>query len=243
MNKNQKIQKFLTWTFFVTACLITQARAQDLADESQQSVKTNASTILTTDDGTKAAQNFDVAAPAALTVNNNGDESDANTADGICATAANVCTLRAAVEQANVLPSNDVIEIKLGTNPTITLTSGTEIVIGNNGTLQINGGGGLKIDGGTGQNRIFYSDGATVTIVIMTLQGGNGAGAINSGYGGAIFANGGSLTLGDVQVWGNSATISGGGIYFLNGTHDIIGTTFSANNAAPAAVLARQPAI
>lgn len=41
------------------------------------------------------------AASAFFIVNDTGDAPDANTADGLCKTAANVCTLRAAIEQAN----------------------------------------------------------------------------------------------------------------------------------------------
>ena len=46
---------------------------------------------------------------ATYTVNSTGDESDANTADTLCLTAAGTCTLRAAIQQANAAAGADVI--------------------------------------------------------------------------------------------------------------------------------------
>src|SRR5207253_4577520 len=51
------------------------------------------------------------ACPTAFTVDNNGDASDANTGDGTCATAGAVCTLRAAIQEANALTSCGMIDI------------------------------------------------------------------------------------------------------------------------------------
>ncbi|MCA1623112.1 MAG: hypothetical protein LC768_01675, partial [Acidobacteria bacterium] len=173
-------------------------------------------------------------------VNFTSDQHDANLADGFCDVFINVagaqCTLRAAVEQANALASNDRIFFLLPNNSTVTLTTanGGEIQVEDNGTLQIIGMGAnnLTIDGGAGTNRIFYADGATVLITGVTLTGGNGSGILANGSGGAIFANGGSLTLERVHVTGNSvATGNGGGVFFDDGTHEITGSTFSANSA------------
>lgn len=77
---------------------------------------------------------------ASFMVNNNADTSDANLTDNVCADASGNCTLRAAVEQSNALPSDDVITFAPGL-PTITLTTATDIAINNAGTLQINGPG------------------------------------------------------------------------------------------------------
>ena len=41
--------------------------------------------------------------PATFTVNSTADAGDANTGDGVCATTGGVCTLRAAIQQANAL--------------------------------------------------------------------------------------------------------------------------------------------
>ena len=176
-----------------------------------------------------------------FTVNLTTDEHDASTGDGICdidtVTAGEQCTLRAAVEQANALPSNDRVLFSLPASSTITLTTanGGEIPIDNNGTLEIVGTGAnnLTINGGAGTNRIFYTNGAVVTISGVTLTGGNGTGT-SSGNGGAIYANGGTLTLDRVHITQNSAGagFAGGGVFFSSGTnHRIINSTFSVNQA------------
>ena len=46
------------------------------------------------------------AATVSFTVNDLGDAVDANTGDGLCATAGGACTLKAAVQQANAAPAN-----------------------------------------------------------------------------------------------------------------------------------------
>jgi CSLREA domain-containing protein len=172
---------------------------------------------------------------ANFTVNNNGDTSDVAAGNGICADAGSNCTLRAAIEEANALSGNDTIDFAASlTNATITLTTGVEILIsGTNGTLQINGLGAdkLTIDGGTGSNRIFFTDnGATVTITGVTMQGGNGG---SGGQGGAIYANGGSLSLVAVLVQNNIVGDRGGGIYFNGGAnHHILNSTIFNNSAS-----------
>ncbi|MCA1624130.1 MAG: hypothetical protein LC778_10085 [Acidobacteria bacterium] len=177
---------------------------------------------------------------ADFTVNLTTDQHDANTGDGICdidlAIAGEQCSLRAAVEQANALASNDRVLFNLPANSTVTLTTanGGEIPITNNGTLEIVGTGAnnLTINGGAGTNRIFSVNNATVTISGVTLTGGNGTGASFSGLGGAIFTQEGSLTLDGVHITGNtSGGSSGGGVYFGGGTNRITNSTFSANTA------------
>jgi hypothetical protein len=170
-------------------------------------------------------------------VNFTSDQHDENLADGFCDVFLNVagaqCTLRAAVEQANALASNDRIFFLLPNNSTVTLTTakGGEIQIEDNGTLEVIGMGAnnLTIDGGAGTNRIFYTYFATVLITGVTLTGGEGAGAGFNGAGGAIYADHGSMTLERVHVTGNAATNSAGGVYFGSGTHQMIGSTVSAN--------------
>ncbi len=170
-------------------------------------------------------------------VNLTSDQHDANLADGFCDIFTNVagaqCTLRAAVEQANALPSSDRIFFLFPNDSTVTLTTanGGEIQITDNGTLQIIGMGAnnLTINGGTGTNRIFYTNEANVLITGVTLMGGEGMGEGFNGAGGAIFANLGSLTLERVNITGNAASNSAGGVYFVGGPHQITGSTVSAN--------------
>ena len=61
---------------------------------------------------------FSLAAPGAVeaatfTVTSTLDQTDAVPGDGVCATASSTCTLRAAIQEANILPGPDTI--KLGT--------------------------------------------------------------------------------------------------------------------------------
>ncbi len=190
-----------------------------------------------------------------FTVNLTTDQHDANLADGVCDIGAGTgqCSLRAAVEQANNLVSDDRVFFNLPANSIITLTSanGGDISIESSlgtffGALEINGTGAnnLTIDGGAGTNRIFSFRNASSAIISgVTLTGGNGTSAItsifqrskptvqDSGNGGAIFSYLSILTLDSVHVTGNSASNEGGGLYFTWGTLRIINSTFSANTA------------
>jgi parallel beta-helix repeat protein len=180
-----------------------------------------------------------------FTVNLTSNQPDAKRDDGVCdidlATAELECTLRAAVDQTNILGSNDRILFNLPANSIITLTNTNsigELVISTIGdTLEIIGTGAnnLTIDGGAGTNRIFSVLNTTVIISDVTLTGGNGTSERafgDSGFGGAVFSEGGFLTLDRVHITGNTASGSGGGVYFFrNGRHRITNSTFSANTA------------
>lgn len=54
---------------------------------------------------------------ATFVVNDTGDAGDANTANNICATSGGVCTLRAAIQQANATAGADVIHFSIDTGP------------------------------------------------------------------------------------------------------------------------------
>jgi len=75
-------------------------------------------TLLTVLGGPVSAQADDPVGPVqadnpTLVVNNAGDGGDANGADGVCATGAGVCTLRAAIAQANYNRGTDRIEFAI----------------------------------------------------------------------------------------------------------------------------------
>ena len=145
------------------------------------------------------------------------------------------CSLREAINAANALQTNDIINFAGLTTITMSANVG-EMVINDAGTLVINGPGAnvLTIDGGAGGNRIFFTNLATATISGMTLTGGDGGGAFSNFAGGAILARGGGLTLDRVHVTGNSVPVgSGGGVLFTetSGNHRIIDSTLSGNTA------------
>ncbi len=135
----------------------------------------------------------------------------ADTNDGTCDAD---CSLREAVAAAGATVDNDVIAFDamvFGTPQTITL-SGSEIVLGANGTLDINGPGAnlLTISGNNASRLIVTGAGVVATISGARFTQGNGVGATNTGRGGAIYNNLGSLTLNNVVVTGNSAANGGG---------------------------------
>lgn len=59
---------------------------------------------------------------ATFTVNNNGDAPDAAPGDGICATVGGVCTLRAAIQEANALSGTDTIQFNIGGGGAVTIS-------------------------------------------------------------------------------------------------------------------------
>lgn len=117
---------------------------------------------------------------ATFDVNSLGDGIDAIVGNGICATAGGVCTLRAAVQEANFFSDADSVNLP---NGTITLTiPGADEDIAATGDLDIIHdvtiagllGGDSNIDGnGTvTQDRIFEVHGGTLTILRVDIMGG-----------------------------------------------------------------------
>ncbi|MGC2234761.1 MAG: choice-of-anchor Q domain-containing protein [Pyrinomonadaceae bacterium] len=136
---------------------------------------------------------------------------------------------------ANVAAQGDAVIFNLNVFDSpqlITLTSG-ELVIPANAAFSLNGRGADKLTiSGNNQSRIFFiNSGANVTIHGVTLTGGNGTGAINSGHDGAI-SSFGSLTLSSSIVRNNSANGNGGGIGAYLGTLSVINSTIRNNSTA-----------
>jgi CSLREA domain-containing protein len=98
--------------------------------------------LLVLENGKVEPTTFLTAPEAAFTVNNAGDAPDANPGNGVCATAGAVCTLRAAIMEANHLPGTDSITINSGIN--ITLSTGSPDN-DSNGVFNFEGGGDLDI--------------------------------------------------------------------------------------------------
>ncbi len=173
-----------------------------------------------------------------IEVNTLGDESDMNVPDEICdvsPTAGEQCTLRAAIETANFVPSDDIITFNASlNNGTIQLGSALPDLGDNlnSGNLVITGPGAalLKVerDSGAAQFRIFtVPSGKTVDISGLTISGGDSA------LDGGGVSNAGTLTLDDVVVSGNSTDNDGGGVRNNSGgTLTITGSTINDNDAA-----------
>lgn len=136
-------------------------------------------------------------------------------------------SLRQAIADANAAAGADVIEFDAGlAYQTIALSSGR---LGISDDLTINGlGPGQTFVSGSGASQVFYIGvNATVAINGLTVTGGKQS----SGLGGGIYLDlGGTLSMDNSQVVGNSA-LWGGGIYNNDGTLTLKGCTISSNSA------------
>ncbi|HEX8396142.1 MAG TPA: FG-GAP-like repeat-containing protein [Pyrinomonadaceae bacterium] len=165
------------------------------------------------------------ASAAVFTVNSTADTNDANTADNVCADSAGNCTLRAAIEQANVTyesgVGNDAIFFALESPAVINLTLG-ELSVTSNLTIFGTGARNLTVQrsgaGDTGRFRIFRISGPVanaVSISSLTItngnvsNGGSDAGFDFIGGGISVYPNN-SLDLTDVTVRDNAANFGGG---------------------------------
>jgi hypothetical protein len=165
-----------------------------------------------------------------------------------------VASLITAINTSNSNGEDDTIE--LATNGTYTLTAVDNTTNGPNGLpvilsdtghkLVIHGNGatlGRSTVVGTPRFRIFQiAAGADVTISGLTITNGN-ANLNTDGVslGGGIFNNGGTLTITNSTLSGNSASAAGGGvsgegggIFNNNGTLTITNSTLSGNSASDA---------
>jgi hypothetical protein len=179
-------------------------------------------------------------APAAMadfTVNDLGDQDDANfgidPADGVCDTVAGgtaTCTLRAAIEEANGNANADTITFSVtglhtaGNVYSIT----TPMTIDGNGSSAV----GTVIDGLDSNRLLLISGAATpVTLKDLRLQNGHVANPSGGGDGGAAVKNdAASLALDNVTVTSN--TVDGTGVgqgagIFDPDTADVISLTDS----------------
>lgn len=175
---------------------------------------------------------------ATFTVNQTGDAGD-----GVCDA---TCTLRDAVTAANNVATNDVIQFNTALNGQTIALGGNELVISNNGSLQINGlGANFLTISGQNASRIFrLTSGASVTILGLTITNGNGAGgevAVGSfSGGGAILVDSATLDLINTAVINNidgrvlsEGEGGGGGLFAINSTIEITNSNIS-NNSQPA---------
>ena len=173
---------------------------------------------------------------ATFTVNSLDDAVDAAPGNGVCATAGGVCTLRAAIQEANDLAGDDTIVLPAGTC-TLTLAGAGEMNAATgdldiHGNLAITGAGAAMTiitgNGGVTGDRVFFvHPGRVVTIIGVTMQNGNPG----SGTTGGGIVNAGTLTVSNSTLMGNTAG-NGGVIHNGNGrTLTLINSTVTGNNA------------
>ncbi len=168
---------------------------------------------------------------ATFTVNSPSDVSDANPGNGICSTPGGVCTLRAAIEEANALAGADQIALPALPAPSAyLLTSAVQLTITDDLTITGGGASATIIDGNKAvrpESGVLAIADATVNISGVSIRNGGRA----SGSGGGISNSDGALTLTNSTVSGNSARL-GGGIRALGGNLTLINSTVSSNSAS-----------
>jgi CSLREA domain-containing protein len=157
------------------------------------------------------------AAATTFTVNSLADTPDGFPGNGTCATATGVCTLRAAIEEANSLSGDDTINFSV--TGTINLTGALPVLSSN---VAINGPGSslLTVRRDTGGNYRIFQTNNTTSISGLTITNGRTPDGVNEDIapsGGGILQTGGSLTLRDVVITGNT-TGNGGSMRFNSPT-------------------------
>jgi hypothetical protein len=164
---------------------------------------------------------------ATLTVGSTADTTGATD----CAVATNNdCTLRDAIEDANVTAASTITFASALSGDTITL-GGTELpqITAYSTTIQ-GPSGGITVDGND-NSRVFNVSATEARISGVTVTGGS-----NAGPGGGIFLQAGQLTLSKAVVTGNETTGAGGhgaGIYVNSGvTLTVESSTISENVAS-----------
>ncbi|MDQ3012462.1 MAG: putative Ig domain-containing protein, partial [Acidobacteriota bacterium] len=147
-----------------------------------------------------------IACPASFTVNDLGDAADATPGNGICATSGAVCTLRAAIQEANALTGCSPFVITITVTGTINLATALPAL--NHPNLTINGPGANMLDvhrNVAAAFRIFtINSGKTVAISGLTISNGN-----DPVQAGGIY-NAGTLTLTACAISGNTSPQGGG---------------------------------
>jgi hypothetical protein len=173
-----------------------------------------------------------------FTVNSTDDLPDDLTIPGTCHTAANTCTLRAAVMQANRTSGLGATVIVPAGIYTLTIPAAgangdesgdlnlTSPTIGSPVITIIGAGASTTIINANQLDRVFHiGAGRTASITGVTILNG-----YSISDGGGIFSDG-TLTVTNSTISGNQARIGGGGIFSNNGPLTVTNSTISGNQA------------
>ncbi len=163
------------------------------------------------------------AGAAAFVVNETNDLADAVVGDGICATNAGTCSLRAAVSEANATADADTISLPAAT---VRLTTG-ELTVSQPVTISGSGSTVSRIRGNR-QSRLFHVL-PSATLALSGLRIDHGKATV----GGAI-ANEGNLQIDDCLIKANTAMQSDGGLggaIYNTGSLEIGNSLFQTNLA------------
>lgn len=159
---------------------------------------------------------------ATFTVNINTDTQDAVPGNGLCADALGLCSLRAAISEANALAGDDTITLPAGTYTQTLIAAAEDANAGGDyditGNLTINGLTSTQTIvqaapvAGTATERVFHVTSLTAIVGLtnMTVENGRLTGATSATTRGGGIRNQGILGLGNVVVRNNQASGAGG---------------------------------
>jgi len=199
------------------------------------------------------------AAATTFVVNSTADNADANAGNGQCLTVGGVCTVRAALQEANALAGADTVSIPAGTYQTgATLPVSTTVTIeGSDGAratvldgsaaarvLSVTGGGtmtfsGITLTGGAGG---LYLDNADLTLDRVAVRDNTVIGAGQNEGGGIYVDSGGSLTVVRSTISGNVAESTGGSFAVGGAISTATGTSVTMVHSTVAGNIARTSA-
>lgn len=178
----------------------------------------------------------EVASAQTITVNTTADATDANPGDGKCETTPGngVCTLRAAIQEANATAGPNTIVVPTGVYQLTIPGTGEhaaatgDLNIYNAVTIAGAGPGQTIIDGG-GLDRVFNIESVGIPVSISNLNIRNGYAYANGipNLGGGIYNNG-DLTLTNVVLNRNTAGV-GGALFTVHGSATLNNVVVSHN--------------
>lgn len=139
-------------------------------------------------------------------------------------TVSTMAQLRSAVSNSSI----STINVMPGTY-LLTSSGSGHLQIERTLTIQ-NAGGGQAIIDGDNSSRVFYINGANLTLRELTITGGRGAGI----EGGAVYGNSSTLNVYQSTFYSNATSGSkpGGAIYGNSSTVNLYNSTFTGNSAS-----------
>jgi CSLREA domain-containing protein len=160
---------------------------------------------------------------ATFVVNSTADTADNHVGDGVCNTSGGVCTLRAAIQEANATAGLDTITFAIGSGVQ-TINAGSGFVVTNpvviDGTTQPGYAGQplVVVHGGSGDGITLNGTGSTVRGLVISGFSGNGV-TLAGGGSHVLEGNYIGLTADGSQGDGNAD----GGVLVNGGTNNRIG--------------------
>ncbi len=188
---------------------------------------------------------------ATFVVNTTEDTQDANPGNGVCADSGGMCSLRAAITEANALAGADTITLPEGTYTQTLVASDEDANAGGDfditSPVTINGSGAAttiiqsNAAPNTATERVFHVSTAAATVVTInavTIQNGRAMFTTDQGRGGGIRVGNNvsadasiNFTLSNSTIQNNVAQSRGGGLSINKGNLTVTGCTFTANYA------------